>query len=82
MVVATYIELQPLSGAEFLYRAVAPGYRDGHCGRLDVEEEGERDVAVVSLVLLLEYERRETMKDRNRGWGSVTGAGGGFGGAI
>ncbi|KAL0636142.1 hypothetical protein Q9L58_004931 [Maublancomyces gigas] len=79
VVVATYIELQPLAGAEYMYRAVAPGYRDGHCGSLEVEE-GERDVAVVSLVFLLEYERREMMKDRNRGWGSVVGVGGGLGG--
>lgn len=76
---ATYIELQPLAGAEYMYRAVAPGYRDGHFGSLEVEE-GERDVAVVSLVSLLEYERREKMKDRNRGWGSVVGVGGGLGG--
>lgn len=93
VVVATYTELQPLGTAEFLYRAVPPTYKDGHCGSLEIQEPGymfvggagadaARDLAVVSLSLLLEYERRETLKNKNRSWGSMpaVSGGGGFGG--
>lgn len=83
--VATYTELQPIASAEYLYRHVPPGYKDGHCGRLEIHDAhtglavAVRDVAVVTLTLLLEHDRRETVKNKNRSWGSIPSVGGSFG---
>lgn len=83
--VATYTELQPIASAEYLYRHVPPGYKDGHCGHLEIHNGNTeltvavRDVAVVTLALLLEHDRRETVKSNNRSWGAGLGVGGAFG---
>lgn len=81
-VVATYTELQPIASAEYRYRHVPPGYKDGHCGSLEVQmRQGvPRDVVVVTLAMLLEHERRETARKSNRAWGGALGVGGGFSG--
>lgn len=94
--IATYRELQPADNAVYTYSATAPKYKDGHTAKLDVHEptfevldaggKGARELAVASIMLLVEAQRKKIVNSRNRNWldglgyNAVGGGGGACGG--